>query len=125
MGWQALKAETSTSTRSTAWRVATVILIVALAWDALDPAMKPAPVFVLASYFLLGFVCTAAFPRRAWIGVLLAISAAVGFELLQVFVPLRDVRGIELLGKWCSALAGVLLELALMLFRQSRLRYRK
>ena len=117
-----MKVEQSTSARATAWRVATVLLILALALDALDPALRPPPLFVLASYFLLGFVCTAAFPRRAWIGILLAFSSAIGFELLQSVVPLRDLKGIELLGKWGSTLLGVLLELALALFRQSRRR---
>ena len=117
-----MTAEQSTPAHATAWRVATVLLIFALAWDALDPALKPPPLFVLASYFLLGFVCTAAFPRRAWIGILLAFGSAIGFELLQSLVPLRDLRAIELLGKWGSTLLGVLLELALALFRHSRRR---
>lgn len=112
----------STSAHATGWRIATVLLIFALAWDALDPALKPPPLFVLCSYFLLGFVCTAAFPRRAWIGMLLAFGSAIGFELLQSVVPLRDLRGIELLGKWGSTLLGILLELAFALFRQSRSR---
>jgi VanZ family protein len=115
-----LKAENSTSSPATAWRVATVLLIFALAWDALDPTLRPPHIFVLGSYFLLGFVCTAAFPRRAWIGILTAIVAAVGFELLQVTVPLRDVRGIELFAKWASAVSGVLLELGLVFLRQWR-----
>nr|MBF0683921.1 hypothetical protein [Pseudomonas sp.] len=113
-------AERSTSPHSTAWRIATVLLIFALAWDALDPALKPLPIFVLASYFLLGFVCTAAFPRRAWIGVLVALAAAVGFELLQSLVPLRDVRAGELFAKWGSSILGALLEISLAVFRQSR-----
>ena len=115
-----MKDEESTAPHSTAWRVATVLLIFALGWDALDPALRPPHIFVLASYFLLGFVCTAAFPQRAWIGILVAIAAAIGFELLQSLVPLRDLRGIELFGKWASALAGVLLELGLAFFRHSR-----
>jgi len=115
-----LKSAASTSSRSTAWRVATVLLILALAWDALDPALRPPHAFVLASHFLLGFVCTAAFPRRAWIGILTAVVSAVGFELLQSLVPFRDVRAIELLAKWGCVLAGVLLELALVFLRQAR-----
>ncbi|MBE7731979.1 hypothetical protein [Devosia faecipullorum] len=109
----------TTSAHSTAWRLATVLLIFALAWDALDPALRPPHGFVLASYGLLGFVCTASFSQRTWIGILLAMAAAIGLELLQSLVPLRDVRGIDLLLKWGCVLAGVILELLVNLLRQT------
>ncbi|WP_193335492.1 hypothetical protein [Devosia beringensis] len=110
---------------ATGWRIATVLLIFALAWGALNPAHVPPQVFVLGSHFLLGFVCTAAFPKRAWIGILVAIVVAIGLELTQSVVPFRDVRGIEVLGKWVATLVGVALELCLMLLRQSRDRREK
>lgn len=113
-----LATRESTSAHSTAWRVATVLLIFALAWDALDPAIRPPHAFVLASYILLGFVCTAAFSQRTWIGILVAMGAAVGLELLQSLVPLRDLRGIELLVKWVCVLTGVVLELIFAFVRQ-------
>lgn len=94
------------------------MLIFALGWDALDPALRPPHAFVLASYVLLGFVCTAAFSLRTWIGILVAMGAAVGLELLQSLVPLRDVRGIELLAKWACVLVGVVLELSVTFLRQ-------
>ncbi|MFK4810215.1 hypothetical protein ACI3KW_08385 [Devosia sp. ZW T5_3] len=105
-------------------RIVAAILIVTLAWDALDPWASPSPFFVLASYFLLGFVCAAAFPGQVWFGIAVAVAAAIGFEVLQFLVPLRDVRGIELIGKWLSASGGVILELILVLARELRQRKR-
>lgn len=105
-------------------RIVAVVLIVTLAWDALDPGAGPSPFFVLASYFLLGFVCAAAFPGQVWLGVAIAVAAALTFEILQSLVPFRDVREIELIGKWLSVSAGVILELVLVFVRDVRERGR-
>lgn len=105
-------------------RIVAVVLIVTLAWDALDPGAGPSPLFVLASYFLLGFVCAAAFPGQVWLGVTIAVAAALTFEILQSLVPFRDVREIELIGKWLSVSAGVILELVLVFVRDVRERGR-
>lgn len=101
-------------------RIVAIILIVTLAWDALDPWAGPSPFFVLASYFLLGFVCAAAFPGQVWLGIAIAVAAALTFEMLQFLVPIRDVRGMELIGKWLSVSAGVILELVLVFMRDVR-----
>lgn len=115
-----MKVEDSLPQHSSAWRAAMILLIFALACDAISPTIAPPRAFVLGSYFLLGLVCTAAFPTRAWIGILVAFGAAVGFELLQWAVPMRGLRGIELVAKWGAALAGVLLELALVTYLQAK-----
>lgn len=101
-------------------RIVAVILIVTLAWDALDPWALPSPLFVLASYFLLGFVCAAAFPGQVWLGITIAIAAAILFEVLQSLVPYRDVREVELIGKWLAVSGGVILELVLVFVREVR-----
>lgn len=101
-------------------RIVAVILIVTLAWDALDPWALPSPIFVLASYFLLGFVCAAAFPGQVWLGIAIAIAAALLFEVLQSLVPYRDVREMELIGKWLAVSGGVMLELVLVFVRERR-----
>ena len=113
-------ASASTSPSATVWylRAATVVLVAALAWDALDTALLPHPVFVLATYFFLGFVSAAAFPRRVWVGIFVAIIAALSIELLQSLVPFRDVRTVELIAKWLSTTAGIVIQLALVFLGQ-------
>ncbi|MEO8683831.1 MAG: VanZ family protein [Devosia sp.] len=103
-------------------RMATIALVSALAWDALDPNLSPHPSFVMASYFFLGFLATAAFPNRAWIGILIAIGSAVLIELLQSFVPLRDVKAVEVLIKWLCATVGVIVELSIVFWRDTQRR---
>lgn len=88
-------------------------LIAVLAWDALDWGLAPAPIFVSASYVLLGFVCAAAFPARPWVGILIGVTAAIVFEMLQSIVPERSVRLIEIVVKWLCVFAGVGCELIL------------
>ena len=102
-----------TSSYPAVWRLATVLLVLGLAWDALDPALRPPHGFVLASYVLLGFVCTAAFSERIWIGILAAMVAAVGLEMLQSVVPWRDVRLIDLFAKWGCVMGGGVLALVI------------
>lgn len=102
-----------TSSYPAIWRLATVLLVFGLAWDALDPALRPPHGFVLASYVLLGFVCAAAFSERVWIGILLAMMAAVGLEMLQSVVPSRDVRLLDLFAKWGCVMGGSVLALVI------------
>ena len=90
-------------------------LIAVLAWDALDWGIDPSPLFVSASYILLGFVSAAAFPSRPWVGILIGVTAAVVFEMLQSLVPDRSVRLIEMVAKWLCIFAGVGCELMLVL----------
>ena len=91
-----------------------------LAWSALDPVLLPNPNYVLMAYFLLGFLSAAAFPDRAWLGILGAVVGALVIELLQSLVPMRDVRIEELLVKWLIAIGGGLVELLLGFLRQRR-----
>ena len=116
------KASTDPSAAARNWQIATAGLIVVLTWSALDPVLLPNPSVVLPAYVLLGFVSTAAFPRRAWLGILIAIVAALAIELLQSLVPMRDVRIEELFAKWLSAIGGALIQLAWVFLRQSRQR---
>jgi hypothetical protein len=87
-------------------------LIAVLAWDALDWGIEPAPLFVSASYILLGFVCAAAFPSRPWLGMLIGVTAAVAFEMLQSIVPERSVHLLDMVAKWLCVFAGIGCELA-------------
>lgn len=108
-------------------RTAALVLFVFLAWEALDPRLDAgsSPVLrglQLAGYFLLGAICTAAFPRRIWIGIGVAVIGAVTLELFQGFVPGRDAQVIELLAKWLSAIAGVFCAVVLMYLQQNRAR---
>jgi VanZ family protein len=110
-------------------RIAALVLFVLLAWEALDPRIEvgSSPVLrglQLAGYFLLGAICTAAFPRRIWMGIAVALIGAVVLELFQSFVPVRDTRWIELFAKWLSAVTGVFCALALLYLQQTRARNR-
>ena len=106
----------------TVWllRIVVACLIAALAWEALDPSLDPAPLLVIASYFVLGFGSTLSFPRSTWIGVLIAILVAIGFEVLQVLVPIRDAKWIEVIAKWLSASAGVVVALIVAYLLEAR-----
>ena len=111
-----------------ALRIAALLLFVSLAWEALDPRVdlggsQMARGLELIGYFLLGAICTAAYPRRIWMGVGAAMIGAVVLELFQGLVPIRDARLIELLAKWLSAIAGVFVALALMYLQQMRARH--
>ena len=101
-------------------RIVVACLIVALAWEALDPNLDPAPLLVIASYFVLGFGSTLSFPRSTWIGVLIAVLVAIGFEVLQVLVPVRDAKWIEVIAKWLSASAGVVVALIVAYVLEAR-----
>jgi len=110
-----------------ALRIAALVLFVSLAWEALDPRVdlggsQTLRGLELIGYFLLGAICTAAFPRRLWMGVAVAVIGAVVLELFQGLVPVRDTRLIELLAKWLSAIAGVFVALAVMYLQQMRAR---
>ena len=108
-------------------RIAALILFVLLAWEALDPRIEAGSTQVLrglqlTGYFLLGALCTAAFPRRIWLGITAAVVGAVILELFQSLVPDRDARWIELFAKWLSAITGVFCAIAVMYLRQARAR---
>jgi hypothetical protein len=100
-------------------RLAALLLIATLAWDALDPGLRPSTWFVLGSNFLLGLVITAAFPRAA-VGVFLALVVSILLELLQSLVPERDVRGIEIVAKWLCAFGGAMTMLIIAFFSMGR-----
>ena len=110
-------------------RIAALVLFVLLAWEALDPRIDASSSqvlrgFHLTGYFLLGAICTAAFPRRIWIGIAVAVVGAIVLELFQSFVPVRDARWIELFAKWLSAVTGIFCALAVMYLQQARARNR-
>lgn len=101
------------------FRLAALVLIAELAWFALNPSLDPNTSLLLrtihlGSYFLLGALCTAAFPRRVWVGIGVALIAAIGIEFLQVLVPIRNLRAMDLTVKWLSVSAGVAFALAVM-----------
>ena len=101
-------------------RIVVACLITVLAWEALDPNLDPAPLLVIASEFVRGFGSTLSFPRSTWIGVLIAVLVAIGFEVLQVLVPVRDARWIEVIAKWLSASAGVVVALIVAYVLEAR-----
>jgi drug/metabolite transporter (DMT)-like permease len=110
-------------------RIAALVLFVLLAWEALDPRIDASSSQVLrglqlTGYFLLGAICTMAFPRRIWIGIAAAVIGAIILELFQSVVPVRDTRWIELFAKWLSAITGVFCALAVMYLQQTRARNR-
>jgi hypothetical protein len=100
------------SGRSIDWhkqaRFGTLVLLLALAWAALNPALEQSHPFVVSSYFLLGALAAFGFQRRVAFALILPLVGALLPELLQALVPARDTRGIELLVKWMATSSGTI-----------------
>jgi VanZ family protein len=61
-----------------------------------------------AAYAVLGFLFYLVYPRNIALGCLIVFGSAVILELLQLFIPDRDARIIDVLEKLAGGAAGIL-----------------
>jgi VanZ family protein len=85
--------------------------LVPLHWRPRLAVDEPLAVVVLErviGYFLLGFLFSLSYPRRYGPICLLVLGGAVLLEALQVFVPDRDARPLDVIQKLAGGGMGIL-----------------